>query len=127
MACDPRDKRDQRWLIDVAGAKMFGTGEVIEFVAENSVAVRDQEMEDKLRGREGKDDGGTERTAATVCIFSVAHESTSRSGDLEIADQEQRRFVNRRSLMIDLHPHQSPLRRMLIVAGVFPGRYIEAP
>jgi len=89
MPSDPGDEGDQRRLIDVAGIQMLGAGEVIKFVAKNSVAVRDQEMEDELRGCEDQNDCGAARTTI-------------------------RRL-------------QSPLLRMLIVAGVFPGRYIEAP
>ena len=89
MPSDPGDEGDQRRLIDVARVQMLGTGEVIKFVAKNSVPVRDQEMEDEFRGCESQNDCGAARTA--------------------------------------ISPVQSPLLRMLTVAGVFPGLYIDAP
>jgi hypothetical protein len=56
MSRDPGHEGNQRRLIDVTGPQVFGTSEVIEFVAKNSVAIRDQEVEEELRGGENQND-----------------------------------------------------------------------
>ena len=45
MPRDPRDERDQRRLIDISPIEVLAAGQVIKFVAENSVTVRSEEME----------------------------------------------------------------------------------
>src|SRR4051812_10223471 len=71
MSCDPGDERDERRLIDVTGAEMHGTGEVIKFVPKNSVTVRDEKMENEIRGRDREDD----HKATPVFDLKLAHES----------------------------------------------------
>src|SRR2546423_1018787 len=92
MPRDPGDERDQRRLVDVTGVEMLGTGEVIKFVAKNSVPIRDQKMEDELRGGQGKDDFRAVRLTINVCSLSVAHVWASRSGDFQSPTKKNRRF-----------------------------------
>ena len=45
MPRDPGDERDQWRLIDISPIEVLAAGQVIKFVAENSVTVRSEEME----------------------------------------------------------------------------------
>ena len=76
MARDPGDEPDQRRLIDVTRAKMFGTGQVIKFVTKDSVAIRDEKMEDEVRGRDRQDDRGSALVLTTASVFGVDHKQS---------------------------------------------------
>ena len=61
MARDPGDEGDERRLIDVSETEVLRAGEIIEFIAENSVTPGGGQMEKDLRQREGQDDRRPER------------------------------------------------------------------
>jgi hypothetical protein len=88
-------------LIDVTRLQVLGAGEVIKFVPKDPVPISNQEMEEELRGRETQNDRGAAGVTIRIHSISVGHEY-SRSGDLK-PPSKSRRFVNRRSLMLDLH------------------------
>ncbi len=59
MPRNPGDEGDQGWLIDVPGGEVLGAGEIIQFVAKDSVAAGGEEMKNELRESQQEHDGRT--------------------------------------------------------------------
>src|SRR5207244_13396223 len=76
MASNPGEETDQRRLIDVTSTQMFGTRQIIKFVTKDTVAIRDEKMEDEVRGRDRKHDRGSALVLTTASVFGVDHKQS---------------------------------------------------
>ena len=110
VPCKPGDEGDERRLIDVAGAEMLGAGEIIQFVAKDSVTARGAEMEENFGSRQEDHNRRPARETIGACAI--------RARDVKCRLHRP---------MTRLTSDHSPLLRMEMTAGVFPGRYMEAP
>lgn len=72
MSRNPGDERDQRRLIDISPVEMLRAGEVIKFVAKNSVAAAGDEMKDQLQASEAQDERfARQQSGCRSCVHEV--------------------------------------------------------